>query len=209
MRTPSIRPSCASSSTFACVASKTSGSSMPHARELADVEEAAVEARAPVEVEELRPQSRVAPERVLVPAAMWFGTMSSMTPNPDGAELAELLLAAELLRDARRVDDVVAVRRARARLQRRREVEVRDAEVAQVRHELPRLARIRSPASAGAGRWLAAASNSADPAENDERAPSTGTTTARGDGRQSPLHASARPSRARAPSGGRTRRPEA
>ena len=38
----------------------------PHARELADVEEAPVRARAPVEVEEPCPPERVAPERVLV-----------------------------------------------------------------------------------------------------------------------------------------------
>ena len=38
-----------------------------------------------------------------------------------------------------RVDHVVAVLRARARLQRRRQIEVRDAEVAQVRDELARL----------------------------------------------------------------------
>ena len=38
----------------------------PDARELADVEEAAMRARAPVEVEELRAPERVAPERVLL-----------------------------------------------------------------------------------------------------------------------------------------------
>jgi len=49
------------------------------------------------------------------------------------AERAELLFAAALVRDAGRVDDVVAVRRALPGLERRREVEVRRAELAHVR----------------------------------------------------------------------------
>src|SRR5215216_5834961 len=60
----------------------------------------------------------------------------------------------ELVRDARRVDDVVAVCRARARLERGRQIEVADPEVAQVRDELldlpeaepgPELEAIRRP----------------------------------------------------------------
>src|SRR5262249_53354525 len=54
------------------------------------------------------------------------------------AERTETRLAAEVFRDAPRVDDVVAVRRAATRLQDRREVEVADAELAQVRNELTR-----------------------------------------------------------------------
>ncbi len=49
-------------------------------------------------------------------AAMWFGTTSRITPEPRLAERAKALLASEVIRDARRVDDVVAVGRAGARL---------------------------------------------------------------------------------------------
>jgi len=48
------------------------------------------------------------------------------------AERAELRLTAEAPRDARRVDDVVAVRRARASLQRRGEIGAKRPELAQV-----------------------------------------------------------------------------
>ena len=65
---------------------------------------------------------------------MWFGTMSRIDAEPARvAERAQRALAAELLRDPARVDDVVAVRRAVPRLEHRREVEVADAELAQVR----------------------------------------------------------------------------
>ena len=60
--------------------------------------------------------------------------------EPRGAEPPERLLAAALLGDAGRVDDVVAVRGAGARLERGREVEVADPERAQVRDELERVA---------------------------------------------------------------------
>ena len=60
-----------------------------------------------------------------------------------GAERAELGLAAQVLRDTRRVDDVVAVRRAAAGLQRRREIEVRSAELGDVGNgDLPRGAEV-------------------------------------------------------------------
>ena len=58
--------------------------------------------------------------------AMWLGTMSRMTPSPAAAQRAQGALPAELPRDPGRVDDVVAVRRAGARLQHRREVQVAD-----------------------------------------------------------------------------------
>ena len=112
----------------------------PYARELADVEETAVQAGAPVEVEELRAPERVAPERVLVAGRHVVRDDVQDDAQTRGAERAELLLAAEVLGDRGRIDDVVPVRRAGACLERRREVEVRDAELAQVRHELPRLA---------------------------------------------------------------------
>ncbi len=112
----------------------------PHACETADVEETAVQTGTPVEVEELRAPERVAPEGVLVTRRHVVRDDVQHDAEPGRAELAELLLAAEILRDPRRIDDVVAVRRARSRLERRGEVQVRDPEVAQVRHELPRLA---------------------------------------------------------------------
>ena len=68
------------------------------------------------------------------------------------------LLAAERVRDPRRVDDVVAVRRAGARLERRREVEVRDrrGRAGRARARAPREA--EPGARAGAGRSRAARS---------------------------------------------------
>ena len=45
---------------------------------------------------------------------------------------------AQVVRQPRRVDHVVAVLGARPRLHRRRQVQVRDAEIAQVRHQLRR-----------------------------------------------------------------------
>jgi hypothetical protein len=57
-------------------------------------------------------------------------------PPRGGRQRVELPLTAELVREARRVDDVVAVLGARPRLERRRQVQVADAEVAQVRQQL-------------------------------------------------------------------------
>ena len=111
----------------------------PHAGELADVEETPVRARAPVEVEELGAPERVAPERVLVGRRHVVRNDVEHDPEPRRAEPTKLLFSAEILRDAGRVDDVVAVRRARPSLQRGRQVEVRDAEVAEVGDELARL----------------------------------------------------------------------
>jgi len=80
-----------------------------------------------------------------------------------GAERAELRLAAEVAGDARRVDDVVAVRRAAPRLQDGREVEMGDAELARVRQrDLPRRAKaelLRQLEPVGAAFPRAAAAN--------------------------------------------------
>ena len=94
------------------------------APELADVEEAAVEAGSQVDVEEHLAQFEVAPERVLVDRRHVVRDDVEDHSEACGRELAELLLAPERLGDVTRVDDVVAVLRARARLERRREVEV-------------------------------------------------------------------------------------
>lgn len=56
------------------------------------------------------------------------------------AERPERVLAAEIVRDPGRIDDVAAVGRTRARLQRGREIEVRDAEVTQIRDQPTRFA---------------------------------------------------------------------
>ena len=108
-----------------------------HARELADVEEAAVPARVRVPVEEPRAELRVAPEAVLLLGGRHV-VRDDVEDRAEAvrvgrlAERAQLLLAAEIGRDARRVDDVVAVHRAGPRLQHGREVEVRDAEIPHV-----------------------------------------------------------------------------
>jgi hypothetical protein len=113
---------------------------LPDAREVVDVEEAAVLPGFLVDVEELR--------ALLGPVAV--GVVDRHVVRDDvedhaqprlvsgGDERAELGLTAELLGDGGGVDHVVAVRRARPRLEGRRQVEVRDAEVGQVRHELAR-----------------------------------------------------------------------
>ena len=69
---------------------------------------------------------------------MWFGTMSRITPEPLGGSARSAASPPSSSETRVGVDDVVAVRRALARLQRRREVQVRDAEVAQVGDELAR-----------------------------------------------------------------------
>ena len=69
---------------------------------------------------------------------MWFGTMSSTIPRPGAARSARRPSSpprASLTRG--RVDDVVAMARPGAGLQRRGEVEMRDPEVGQVGDELP------------------------------------------------------------------------
>jgi hypothetical protein len=105
--------------------------------QLADVEEAAVEARLEVDVEEHLAQVEVAPERALVDRRHVVRDDVEDHAEPCAGELAELLLTAERLGDLPRVDHVVPVLRPLARAERRREIEVRDPEVAQVRNELP------------------------------------------------------------------------
>ena len=72
-------------------------------------------------------------------AAMWFGHDVEHDAEAElprrRAQRAKRLLAAEVVRDPCRVDDVVAVGRATLRLHDRRQVQVRHAEVGQVRHE--------------------------------------------------------------------------
>ena len=79
------------------------------AAELADVEEAAVEAGAQVDVVDHLPQPFVAPERALVAGEHVVRDDVEDHAEPGGRELAELLLPAELGRDVARVGDVVAV----------------------------------------------------------------------------------------------------
>ena len=109
----------------------------PHAGQLADVEEAAVPAGGRIPVEEPRPQLAVPPEWVL-PLVGGHVVRDDVQDHTQAglvgglAHGAELGLAPELLRDPGRVDDVVAVRRARPRLERGREVEMRHAELAEI-----------------------------------------------------------------------------
>ncbi len=180
----------------------------PHACEPTDVEEAPVQAGAPVEVEELRTPERVAPEGILVTRRHVVRDDVQHDAETGRAELAEVVLAAQILGDARRIDDVVAVRRAGVGLERRREVEVGDAEVAQVRDELLRLAKAQprsqlEPVGRARRRHLnrrGEGRRASAPRPARRRAPGA---------RRSPPRARARPSRARASSGGRRRRPAA
>ena len=100
-RTPSTTPSRTSSITLACVAQKTSQSSCLQPAELADVEEAPVEAGAQVDVEEHLPQLEVAPERALVDRRHVVRDDVEDHAEPGARERAELLLAAERVGDAR------------------------------------------------------------------------------------------------------------
>ena len=78
-----------------------------HRRHVVDVEEAPVEAGLRIDVEDLG----VGPPAVLVARAHVVG--DDVEHDPDAvAERAQLLLATELARDRRGIDDVVAVRRA-------------------------------------------------------------------------------------------------
>ncbi len=93
--------------------------------EVVDVEEAPVEVRVGLEVEHLA----VGPPPVLVARAHVVGD-DVEDQRHLGGEPAQLLLPAEGLADLRGVHDVVAVGRTRARLQRGREVQVADPELA-------------------------------------------------------------------------------
>ena len=133
-------------------ASKTSGSSTRTAGEVVDVEEAPVPAVGGVVVEDPRALALVGPPAVLVGDAHVVGHDVEDDPQALGGAAR----AGPPRRRARRtrgwVDDVVAVRRAGARLQRRRQVQVRDPEVAQVGHERARRRRSPARARAAAGR---------------------------------------------------------
>src|SRR6266536_2068706 len=122
-----------------------------HPGELADVEESAVPTALGIPVEELRAELAVAPERVLLLRGRHVvrddveqHAEAGLTRR--GTERTELGLAAQALGDAGRVDDVVAVRRAAACLQRGREIEVRSPELGDVRDgDLPRRAEVEVP----------------------------------------------------------------
>jgi hypothetical protein len=116
---------------------------LAHGGQVVDVEEAAVAAGALVDVEEAVPQRRVGPVAVRVVGRHVVGHDVEDQPDADaargGGQRVELALAAELVRELAGIDDVVAVRGARPRLERRRQVQVADAEIAQVRQQLARL----------------------------------------------------------------------
>ena len=97
-----------------------------HAGEVVDVEEAPVVPGLGVDVEDPQPLVAIGPPAVLVTGPHVVGDDVEDDPEARARQLAQPRLAAQRLRDPRRVDDVVAVRRARARLQRRRQVEVAD-----------------------------------------------------------------------------------
>ena len=109
---------------------------LSHPRQVVDVEEPAVQPGRRIDVEEPRAQLRVAPERVGVVRGHVVRHDVEHDRHPGRGQRAEPVLAAEGLADAARIDDVVAVRRALARLPDGREVQMRHAELAQVRHEL-------------------------------------------------------------------------
>jgi hypothetical protein len=90
----------------------------PHPGQVVDVEESAVAARR-VEVEEARPGRLVAPERVLVARRHVVGHDVDHERQPVAGEPAERSFSAQGVGHAGRVDDVVAVGRAGARLHHR------------------------------------------------------------------------------------------
>ncbi len=113
------------------------------AGEVADVEEAPYAARPPLDVEELRAAERIAPERVLVVARRHVVRDDVEHDAELGlAQGAKLGLAAELFRQVRWIDDVIAVRRLRAGLHRRGQIQMADAEIAEIGDELSRAAEV-------------------------------------------------------------------
>ena len=70
---------------------------------------------------------------------MWLGTTSRITSSPVSQSRRNSELAAEFVGDAGRVDHVVAVGRAGGGLEHGGEVEVRDAEIAQIGDQRPSL----------------------------------------------------------------------
>jgi hypothetical protein len=118
--------------------------------EVVDVEEPPVPAGALVDVEVPRPQRRIGPVAVRVVGRHVVGHHVEDQAQPvalgGGGQRVELALAAELLGEARGIDDVVAVRGPGARLEGRRQVQMAHAEVAQVRQQLARLREPHRPA---------------------------------------------------------------
>jgi hypothetical protein len=115
---------------------------LPDGSQVVDVEEASVAARDRIHVEELPAQLRVGPPAVRVVRRHVVRHDVEHDPEAGAAsrfhQRPELLLAAEGVGDAARVHHVVAVGRARPGLERGRQIEVRHAEVGEVRHELAR-----------------------------------------------------------------------
>ena len=107
--------------------------------EIVDVKKAAVLPGHRVDVEEALAQLGVGPEAVALVGGHVVGDDVEHQPQAGGVggvgERPKLVLAAEVARDPGRVDHVVAVGRAGPRLQRRRQVDVRDAQVTQVRDQ--------------------------------------------------------------------------
>ena len=157
------------------------------AGEVVDGEEPPVPPSLGVGVEELVPALEVAPVRVLLARGHVIGheVDDHAHPGVTGGlnEPAKRLLAAELSGHARRVDDVIAVGRSRARLHDRGEVEVADSQRAQIAderagvieaeasrelkavggaHALPRTLADRFPFSCRAGRGVDQSSSSID-----------------------------------------------
>ena len=116
---------------------------LAHTCHAVDVEEAPVPARDRVEVKELPAQPLVRPQAVLRAGGHVVRDVVDDQAQAGGRELTQSALAAEIPRDEAWVDDVVAVAGALARLHQRREVEVADAELAQIRHELPGLREVQ------------------------------------------------------------------
>ena len=120
----------------------------PHACELADVEEPPADARPPVQVEELGPKQRVAPERVLVGGSghvVRDDVEHDTEPALSGrrTQRAKRLLAAELVRHGSRIDHVVSVRRAPPGPHDGGQVQVGHAQLGQVGDEVRRSAEVQ------------------------------------------------------------------
>ena len=101
----------------------------PHPRQLVDVEEPAVAAGLRVDVEEPGALLLVGPERVQLVDGHVVGHDVEDHADPGRGQRLQRRLPPEVGRDLRRVDDVVPVRRALARLEHRRQVDVAHAEV--------------------------------------------------------------------------------
>ena len=138
---PATSPSPTSSSSFACVASNTPASSTRTPASSSTSKKRRWRAARAVEVEERRAQRLVAPEPALLARGHVIRDDVDDHLEPCPAERAQRVLAAEVLGDAGRVGDVVPVCRAAPGLEHGREVQVADAELAEVRDECRRLRR--------------------------------------------------------------------